>query len=72
MNLVKAASRFPIWFKESIRVIGITEIILVAERYTKKGLIGPLFSTGLYFLLFNGLLTLLLNWIEKRMDYFRA
>lgn len=54
------------------RVIGITEIILVAERYTKKGLIGPLFSTGLYFLLFNGLLTLLLNWLEKRMDYFRA
>ena len=54
------------------RVIGITEIILAAERYTKKGLIGPLFSTGLYFLLFNGLLTLLLGWLEKRMDYFRA
>ena len=54
------------------RVIGIAEIIMVAECYTKQGLIGPLFSTGLYFLLFNGILTLLLGWVEKRMDYFRA
>ena len=54
------------------RVIGVAEIIMVAERYTKQGLIGPLFSTGLYFLLFNGLLTLALGWIERRMDYFRA
>ena len=54
------------------RVIGVTEIIMVAERYTKQGLIGPLFSTGLYFLIFNGLLTLLLGWIERKMDYFRC
>ena len=54
------------------RVIGIAEIIMVAERYTKQGLIGPLFSTGLYFLVFNGVLTLLLGWVERRMDYFRA
>ena len=52
------------------RVIGVAEIIMVAERFTKQGLIVPLFSTGLYFLLFNGILTLLLGWIEKRMDYF--
>ena len=54
------------------RVIGVAEIIMVAERYTKQGLIGPLFSTGLFFLFFNGLLTLLLSWIERRMDYFRC
>ena len=54
------------------RVIGVAEIIMVAERYTKQGLIGPLFSTGLYFLLFNGLLTLLLGRIERKMDYFRV
>ena len=54
------------------RVIGITEIIMVAERYTKQGLIGPLFSTGLYFLFFNGLLTVLLGRLERRMDYFRV
>ena len=54
------------------RVIGVAEIIMVAERFTKQGLIVPLFSTGLYFLLFNGILTLLLGWVEKRMDYFRV
>lgn len=54
------------------RVIGVAEIIMVAERYTKQGLIGPLFSTGLYFLIFNGILTLLLGWIERKMDYFRV
>ena len=54
------------------RVIGISEIALVAERYTKQGLIWPLFSTGLYFLLFNGLMTLLLGWLEKKLDYFRV
>ncbi len=54
------------------RVIGIAEIIMVAERYTKQGLIGPLFSTGLFFLLFNGILTLLFSWLERRMDFFRA
>lgn len=54
------------------RVIGIAEIIMSAERFTKQGLIWPLFSTGLYFLLFNGILTLLFGYIEKKMDYFRV
>lgn len=54
------------------RVIGIAEIIMSAERFTKKGLIWPLFSTGLYFLAINGLLTLLLARVEKKMDYFRV
>ena len=54
------------------RVIGIAEIIMSAERFTKKGLIWPLFSTGLYFLVINGLLTLLLARVEKKMDYFRV
>lgn len=30
------------------RVIGIAEIIMCAERFTKQGLIWPLFSTGLF------------------------
>ena len=54
------------------RVIGITEIIMCAERFTKKGLIWPLFSTGLYFLVMNGILTILLARIEKKMDYFKT
>lgn len=54
------------------RVIGITEIIMCAERFTKKGLIWPLFSTGLYFLIMNGVLTILLGQLEKKMDYFKV
>ena len=54
------------------RVIGVAEIIMSAERFTKQGLIWPLFSTGLFFLVFNGILTLLLGRVEKKMDYFKV
>ena len=54
------------------RVIGLTEVIMCAELFTKKGLISPLFSTAIYFLLLNGILTLLFNWLEKKMDFFKA
>ena len=52
------------------RVIGIAEIIMCADRFTKTGLIWPLFSTGLYFLIFNGVLTVLLGRLEKKMNYY--
>ncbi|WP_302514272.1 amino acid ABC transporter permease [uncultured Desulfovibrio sp.] len=54
------------------RVVSVAEIIMCAERYTKQGLIWPLFSTGLFFLLFNGVLTLLFDYFEKKMDYFKG
>lgn len=54
------------------RVISVPEIIMCAERFTKKGLIGPLFSTAIYFLLFNGILTLLFGYIEKKLDYYKG
>lgn len=54
------------------RVIGIAEIIMAAERFTKQGLIWPLFSTGLFFLVFNGILTLVLGWLERKLDYFKV
>ncbi len=53
------------------RIIGVTEIIFCAERFTKKGLISPLFSTGLFFLAFCGILTLIFNFIEKKLDYYK-
>lgn len=53
------------------RVVGIPEIIMCADRFTKSGLIWPLFSTGLYFLIFNGVLTLLFGYIEKKMNYYK-
>ena len=54
------------------RVIGVVEILMSAERFTKQGLIWPLFSTGIYFLIFNGVLTVLLGRIEKKLDYYKG
>ena len=54
------------------RIIGIYEIIWAGEQFIKKGLIWPLFYTGVFFLLFSGLLTLLFGWLEKKRDYFRG
>lgn len=53
-------------------VISNKEIIMMAKEYSAKGLIWPLFSTALFFLLFCGILTLLFGWLEKKMDYFRV
>ena len=52
------------------RVIGVAEILMCAERFTSEGLIWPIFSTALFFLLFNGALTLLLGYTEKKLDYY--
>ncbi len=54
------------------RVIAVGEILMTSERYAGKGLIWPLFYTGVYFLLFSGLLTLLFGYIEKKLDYFKG
>jgi polar amino acid transport system permease protein len=54
------------------RIIANKEIIMMAGEYTSKGLIWPLFATGIYFLVFVGVLTLLLGWLEKKLNYFRA
>lgn len=51
--------------------ISVLEIIMTAKEYTSAGLIWPLFTTGLYFLAFVGILTLLFGYIERRLDYFR-
>jgi len=53
------------------RIISNKEIIMMANEYSSKGLIWPLFSTGLFFLVFVGALTLLFGYIERKMDYFR-
>jgi polar amino acid transport system permease protein len=54
------------------RVIAVSEILMNAERFTGEGVIWPLFYTGVFFLLFNGLLTILFNKLEKSLDYFRS
>jgi len=54
------------------RVIGIYELIWAGEQFIKKGLIWPLFYTGVFYLVFSGLLTILLSKLEKKLDYFRG
>lgn len=54
------------------RIIGVGEIIMSAERFTKQGLIWPLFSTAIFFLAMCGILTLLLGYAEKKMDYYKG
>ena len=57
------------------RIIGWQELIWAGYGFLKSshgyaGLIWPLLFTGVYYLLFNGLLTLLFGYIEKKMSYF--
>ena len=54
------------------RIIGIYEVIWAGEQFIKKGLIWPLFYTGAFFLIFSGLLTIALNKLEKKLDYFKG
>ena len=54
------------------RVISIYEIIWAGESFIKKGLIWPLFYTGVFYLVFNGLLTVLFARLEKKLGYFRS
>ena len=58
------------------RIISMQEIIWAGYAFLKgshgySGLIWPLFFTGVYYLLFVGILTLLFGWIERRLSYFR-
>ncbi|MBR5452563.1 MAG: amino acid ABC transporter permease [Clostridia bacterium] len=55
------------------RTIAVYEIIWNAQEFIKsKGLLWPLFYTAAFYLLFCGLLTILFNFIEKKLDYFKG
>lgn len=55
------------------RTISVYEIIWAGQAFIKSdGLLWPLFYTGLFYLLFNGLLTVLFGKLEKKLDYFKA
>lgn len=54
------------------RVIAVSEVIMSATEYSAVGIIWPLFYTGAFFLLFNGLLTILLGKLENKLDYYKG
>jgi len=58
------------------RIISWQELIWAGYAFLKgshgySGLIWPLFFTGIYYLVFNGVLTLFFGWVERKLDYFR-
>lgn len=54
-----------------VRIISVYEIIWMSESFVRKGMMWPLFYTAVFYLVVNGLLTLLLGWFEKKLSYFR-
>ena len=59
------------------RIIALQEVIWAGQAFMKgsqgiSGAIWPLFFTGAYYLVFSGVLTLLLGWAERKLDYFKA
>ena len=54
------------------RIITVQEVLQIAfSRYVSKGIIWPLFYTGVFYLLFIGILTVLFHYFEKKMSYYR-
>ncbi len=54
------------------RIIAAYELTFAGYSFMKSaGLTWPLFYTGVFYLAFVGLLTLLFNYIERRLSYFR-
>lgn len=54
------------------RIISAYELTFAGYSFMKSdGLTWPLFYTGVFYLLFVGILTLLFNYIERRLDYFK-
>ena len=53
------------------RTISVYEIIWNGQSFIKsRGLIWPLFFTGIYYLIFCGILTVLFNKLENKLSYF--
>ena len=55
------------------RIIAIKEIIMVAQEYiSSRALIWPLFYSGAFYLVFCGILTILLGVCERKLSYFKV
>lgn len=55
------------------RIITYYEIIFVAESYIRgSGILWPLLYSGVFYLVASGLLTILFNKIEKRLNFYKV
>ena len=54
------------------RIIAAYELTFTGYSFMKSaGLVWPLFYTGVFYLIFVGILTLLFNYIERKLSYFK-
>ena len=53
-------------------VIAVTELMFRAQQQLNKGLIWPIFYAGLFYLLFNTLVTYLLKLTERKLEYIKV
>ena len=58
------------------RIIALQEVIWAGQAFMKgsqgiSGAIWPLFFTAIYYLIFNGILTIVLGKLEKKLEFFR-
>ena len=53
-------------------VIAVTELMFRAQQQLNKGLIWPIFYAGLFYLLFNTLVTYLLKFTERKLEYIKV
>ena len=55
------------------RIILVYEVIWAGQTFIKSaGIIWPLFYTTVFYLVFNGGLTLLFGYIERKLDFFKC
>ena len=55
------------------RILAVYELIWAGQTFIKgAAIIWPLFMTGIFYLAFSGILTLLFGYIEKKLSYFSA
>ena len=53
-------------------VISVTEIMFAANNELKMGYIWPIFCAGLFYLIFNGIVTYVLGKTEKKLEFFEV
>lgn len=55
------------------RIIAVEELTRLSQDIVNVyGIVWPLFYAGAFYLVFNGLLSVLLSWVEKKMDFYKG
>lgn len=55
------------------RIISVGELLMVSYNImAQKGVIWPIFAAGVFYLVFNGILSFVFMKVEKKLDYYRG